>query len=73
MECPEYPVPEKRPLLDFNGTGKAKKVSATHWLVTDKQVREVLRFEKACYENEAEHLGTAEAINTYNRELNNNN
>lgn len=57
------------PLLDFNGTGKMKRVSASEWLVTNKQVMEVKRFEKKCYERDADFLSTTKAINKFNENL----
>ena len=67
IPCVEYAPLTPSPVLDMNGTGKMYRLPDNRWSVTDMQIDRVLKFEKACYQRDADYISTSKAINVYNK------
>ena len=69
LPCPQFEPLTEPPILDMNKIGKIKKISKTHWEVTDVALKEQIRFNKTCKQSDADHRSTLKAINTFNKNL----
>lgn len=69
LSCPSLPPKTTKPVLDLNNTGEMKRISATHWKVTHKQVMAVKKFERDCLARDADYTSTLDAINKFNEVL----